>query len=84
MPRNALGRGLGALIREPEPTAVVDSQTPASLAKVGGAAAAPAREPVHHGPPLDLMEIIVLSLTALRRRRSRCSTRILVSASVPP
>jgi ParB family chromosome partitioning protein len=59
MPRNALGRGLGALIREPEPTAVVDSQTPASLAAVGGAAAAPAREPAHHGPQeidIDLVE----------------------------
>jgi ParB family chromosome partitioning protein len=58
MPRNALGRGLGALIREPEPTAVVDSQT-APLATVGGAAAAPAREPVPHGPQeidIDLVE----------------------------
>ena len=59
MPRNALGRGLGALIREPEPTAVVDSQTPAPLATVGGAAAAPAREPAHQGPQeidIDLVE----------------------------
>src|SRR5229473_1453110 len=59
MPRNALGRGLGALIREPEPTAVADSQTPASLATVGGAAAAPAREAVNHGPQeidIDLVE----------------------------
>jgi ParB family chromosome partitioning protein len=59
MPRNALGRGLGALIREPEPTAVVDSQTPASLATIGGAAAAPAREPAHQGPQeidIDLVE----------------------------
>jgi len=59
MPRNALGRGLGALIREPEPTAVVDSQTPASLATVGGAAAAPARETAHQGPQeidIDLVE----------------------------
>src|SRR6266851_4186137 len=59
MPRNALGRGLGALIREPEPTAVADSQTPASLATVGGAAAAPAREAAHQGPQeidIDLVE----------------------------
>jgi ParB family chromosome partitioning protein len=60
MPRNALGRGLGALIREPEPTApIVDSQTPAPVATVGGAAAAPAREPAHHGPQeidIDLVE----------------------------
>jgi len=47
MPRNALGRGLGALIREPEPQA---PETPAPAAPQahgttsGGAAAAPARE----------------------------------------
>jgi len=59
MPRNALGRGLGALIREPEPTAVIESQTPAPVATVSGAAAAPAREPAHHGPQeidIDLVE----------------------------
>lgn len=59
MPRNALGRGLGALIREPEPPPVLDSQTPAPVATVGGAAAAPAREPAHHGPQeidIDLIE----------------------------
>jgi hypothetical protein len=33
--------------------------------------------PAHHG----LIEIIVLLLTGLRRRRSRCSIRILVSKS---
>jgi ParB family chromosome partitioning protein len=59
MPRNALGRGLGALIREPEPTAVLESQTPAPVATVGGAAAAPAREPAQYGPQeidIDLVE----------------------------
>jgi ParB family chromosome partitioning protein len=59
MPRNALGRGLGALIREPEPTPVPESQTPAPVATVGGAAAAAAREPAHHGPQeidIDLVE----------------------------
>jgi ParB family chromosome partitioning protein len=70
MPRNALGRGLGALIREPEP------QVPAPVANstinvptTGGAAAgvAPAPEPspaaaaptIHHGPQevdIDLIE----------------------------
>src|SRR6266567_1104455 len=54
MPRNALGRGLGALIREPEPTnqapaPATDNQS-ASVTTVGGAAAAPARETVTHGP----------------------------------
>jgi ParB family transcriptional regulator, chromosome partitioning protein len=61
MPRNALGRGLGALIREPEPAAPVveTSQTQGPVATVGGAAAAPAREPVHDGPreiDIDLVE----------------------------
>jgi len=48
MPRNALGRGLGALIREPEPQA---PETPAPAAPQthvttsSGAAVAPAREP---------------------------------------
>ena len=60
MPRNALGRGLGALIREPEPAGpIADSQTPAPVATVAGAAAAPAREPAHHGPQeidIDLVE----------------------------
>jgi ParB family chromosome partitioning protein len=59
MPRNALGRGLGALIREPEPPPAIDAQTPAPVATVGGAAAAPAREPAHHGPQeidIDLVE----------------------------
>src|SRR6266404_2487819 len=59
MPRNALGRGLGALIREPEPPPVIDAQTSAPVATVGGAAAAPVREPAHHGPQeidIDLVE----------------------------
>jgi ParB family chromosome partitioning protein len=60
MPRNALGRGLGALIREPEPAKhIAGPQTPAPVAAVGAAAAAPAREPIHHGPQeidIDLVE----------------------------
>src|SRR5882724_1101305 len=59
MPRNALGRGLGALIREPEPPPVIDAQTSAPVAMVGGAAAAPARAAVHPGPQeidIDLVE----------------------------
>jgi ParB family transcriptional regulator, chromosome partitioning protein len=61
MPRNALGRGLGALIREPEPTTapVADVQSPAPVSSVGGAAAAPAREAASHGPQeidIDLIE----------------------------
>jgi ParB family chromosome partitioning protein len=61
MPRNALGRGLGALIREPEPAApaVETPQTPVSVATPGGAAVAPAREPIHEGPleiDIDLVE----------------------------
>jgi len=60
MPRNALGRGLGALIREPEPKASLE---PAPLqphaTAAGGAAVAPTREAVHPGPQqvdIDLIE----------------------------
>lgn len=67
MPRNALGRGLGALIREPEPTAPATpatSTTPhdAPLAhSTGGAAAgaAPALSPAPSGPlqiDIDLID----------------------------
>src|SRR5207245_6700221 len=63
MPRNALGRGLGALIREPEPTnqapaPAIDNPS-APFTTAGGAAAAPARETVTHGPQeidIDLVE----------------------------
>jgi len=60
MPRNALGRGLGALIREPEGPAPADppSQTPHSVAS-SGAAVVPAREAVPSGPlqvDIDLLE----------------------------
>src|SRR6266581_4167647 len=60
MPRNALGRGLGALIRElqpktsPEPAPIHPQATTAS-----GAASAPAREAAHPGPQqvdIDLIE----------------------------
>src|SRR6266852_2038662 len=60
MPRNALGRGLGALIREPESKTSSESapiQPHATTA--GGAASAPARETVHPGPQqvdFDLIE----------------------------
>jgi ParB family chromosome partitioning protein len=60
MPRNALGRGLGALIRGPEPAASsFESQDPSSVATAGGAAVAPAREPANSGPTeidIDLIE----------------------------
>jgi ParB family chromosome partitioning protein len=62
MTRNALGRGLGALIREPEPQ-VPAPQTPAapahSTSSGSAAAAAPAREAAHAGPlelDIDLIE----------------------------
>lgn len=45
MPRNALGRGLGALIREPE-AQLPQQQVPAAVSRSGaGAAVAPARSP---------------------------------------
>ncbi len=60
MPRNALGRGLGALIRELEPQA---SPEPAPIqphaTTASGAASAPARETAHPGPQqidIDLIE----------------------------
>ncbi len=60
MPRNALGRGLGALIREPEPQ-VPAPPTPAQphATSTSAAAAAPAREAAHAGPlqiDIDLIE----------------------------
>ena len=64
MTRNALGRGLGALIREPEPQVPAPpTPTPAAQPHAtggsGAAAAAPARETVHAGPlqiDIDLIE----------------------------
>ena len=60
MPRNALGRGLGALIREPEPkiSSTHLPETPPATA-LSGAAAAPAREVAAAGPQqidIDLIE----------------------------
>ena len=58
MPRNALGRGLGALIREPEAPAA-PAQQPAVSSTAHGTATAPAREPVSSGPQqidIDLIE----------------------------
>jgi ParB family chromosome partitioning protein len=60
MPRNALGRGLGALIREPEPkTSPAPSPTQTQATTASGAAVAPAREGTHPGPQqvdIDLIE----------------------------
>src|ERR1700738_4610302 len=56
MTRNALGRGLGALIREPEPqvpvapTPIDSSSSPPS----NGPAVAPARDPSSNGGPLQI------------------------------
>jgi ParB family chromosome partitioning protein len=60
MPRNALGRGLGALIREPEPAQPLPENQPSTpVSTAGGAAAAPAREISGFGPQeldIDLVE----------------------------
>ncbi len=48
MPRNALGRGLGALIREPDPQ--VPAVAPVSGSTSTGTAAVPTREPLSAGP----------------------------------
>jgi ParB family transcriptional regulator, chromosome partitioning protein len=62
MPRNALGRGLGALIREPEPQVApppAPAQSHAASPAATAAAAAPAREATLAGPhqiDIDLIE----------------------------
>jgi ParB family transcriptional regulator, chromosome partitioning protein len=60
MPRNALGRGLGALIREPEAQVPSSPAAPSSpMAAASGAATAPAREAAVAGPreiDIDLIE----------------------------
>src|SRR5271157_5031304 len=60
MLRNALGRGLGALIREPEAQAAVEPVTPQPHAvSTGGAAVAPAKEWSTGGPhqlDIDLID----------------------------
>jgi ParB family transcriptional regulator, chromosome partitioning protein len=60
MSRNALGRGLGALIREPEPkTSPEHTAIPPHATTSGGAATAPTRETAHPGPQqidIDLIE----------------------------
>jgi ParB family chromosome partitioning protein len=48
MPRNALGRGLGALIREPDPQ--VPTAAPVAGSPSTGTAAVPARESMSAGP----------------------------------
>src|SRR5215470_5488459 len=57
MPRNALGRGLGALIREPEaaqPAPGIQQPAETRAAAVSAAAAAPARETVHGPQEIDI------------------------------
>ena len=56
MPRNALGRGLGALIREPEPqpAAVTPSPSAAPTASSGAAAAAAAAPALSPAGPMQL------------------------------
>src|SRR5260221_14783572 len=57
MPRNALGRGVGALIREPEAPAA-PAQQPAVSGTVHGSATALAREPVLSGPQQNDIDLI--------------------------
>jgi ParB family chromosome partitioning protein len=59
MPRNALGRGLGALIREPENASPTTAPPTPATPAASGAAAAPAREAPVSGPreiDIDLIE----------------------------
>jgi ParB family transcriptional regulator, chromosome partitioning protein len=59
MPRNALGRGLGALIREAEPQ--LPAATPTSGSPTTGTAVAPAREPMSAGPQQIDIDLVVPS-----------------------
>ena len=60
MPRNALGRGLGALIREPEPAALAPAAPTNPVAvSASGAAVVPARGPQSYAPQeidIDLID----------------------------
>src|SRR6266853_2230647 len=61
MPRNALGRGLGALIRESEPKTSPEQTPPIQphATTASGAAVVPTREGLHPGPQqvdIDLIE----------------------------
>jgi ParB family chromosome partitioning protein len=60
MPRNALGRGLGALIREPDPkTTPEPAPIQPQATTASGAAVVPTREAAHPGPQqvdIDLIE----------------------------
>jgi ParB family chromosome partitioning protein len=59
MPRNALGRGLGALIREPEPKTSPEPAVQPHASTASGAAVVPTHEAVHPGPQqvdIDLVE----------------------------
>jgi ParB family transcriptional regulator, chromosome partitioning protein len=60
MLRNALGRGLGALIRDPEASTTTEPvPTQPQAVTSGGAAVAPAKEPAHGGPhqiDIDLID----------------------------
>ncbi len=61
MPRNALGRGLGALIREPESKTSPEQTPPIQphATTASGAAVVPTREGLHPGPQqvdIDLIE----------------------------
>ncbi|HUC53611.1 MAG TPA: ParB/RepB/Spo0J family partition protein [Candidatus Cybelea sp.] len=59
MPRNALGRGLGALIREPEPATPAPAPIQPHATTASGAAVVPTRENTHPGPQqvdIDLLE----------------------------
>lgn len=59
MLRNALGRGLGALIREPESSATTETPQQPHVVPTGTAAAAPAKESLVGGPyqlDIDLID----------------------------
>ena len=81
MPRNALGRGLGALIREPEPVVPpTESRISGPVATAGGAAAAPAPEAASTGPQeldIDLIDPSPYQpRTRFREERDRANSHL--------
>ena len=70
MPRNALGRGLGALIREPEPQTPPPPASTGPISTLAGAAVAPAKETTRAGP-LQLDALLIVPTPYQPRTRFR-------------
>src|ERR1700720_118816 len=72
MPRNALGRGLGALIREPDPQPHHQQQQPQAPASVPvGSGAAAATTPALSHPPMTQAQASVAAATPASPQSAR-------------